>query len=176
MKLLWSEFLSDFQNVDTQIFRKASTFQKKIFKNFNWGLKDLKMTKNTTFWWKNIKILSYRSFWVPLVIPPIILNIFFWKLLAFLKIWIPTFWNLGKNSAKIGQTKKKNPYFPICSQKIGVSYAKFWKFSKKIGKEHIKTKMTQFVLVPPGSDNITFFWTCFPYSYIMIRYFTLLNG
>ena len=50
MKLLSAKFLPDFQNVDTQIFRKASTFQKKKIKNFNWGLKDLKMTKNTTFW------------------------------------------------------------------------------------------------------------------------------
>ena len=110
MKMLWAEFLYDFQNVETQIFRKTSNFQEKIYKNFTWGLRDLKITKNSTFWWKNIKILSYRSFSGTLSqsSPPIILNIFFWKLFAFLKIWIPTIWNLGKNSAKIGQTKKKS--------------------------------------------------------------------
>ena len=37
MKLLSAKFLPDFQNVDTQIFRKASTFQKKYLKILTGG-------------------------------------------------------------------------------------------------------------------------------------------
>jgi len=44
-----SEFLPAFQNVDTYIFKIASIFQKRFFKNFSWGLRDLKMTKNYIF-------------------------------------------------------------------------------------------------------------------------------
>ena len=46
MKLLSAKFLPDFQNVDTQIFKKASCFKKNILKNVSWGLRCLKMTKN----------------------------------------------------------------------------------------------------------------------------------
>ena len=42
-------FLPDFQNVGTQIFRKASSFQKKIQKFFEKTLRSPKMTKNSNF-------------------------------------------------------------------------------------------------------------------------------
>ena len=45
-KLLWPEFLTDFQNVGIKIFRKASSLIKIIFKNFRRGLWGPKMTKN----------------------------------------------------------------------------------------------------------------------------------
>ena len=45
-KILWPEFLTDFQNVGIKIFRKARGLIKKILKNFRRGLWGPKMTKN----------------------------------------------------------------------------------------------------------------------------------
>ena len=118
MKMLWAEFLYDFQNVETQIFRKTSNFQEKIYKNFTWGLRDLKITKNSTFWWKNIKILSYRSFWVPLVISPIILNIlFFENYLLFWSFGYQHFEIWVKTQPKSAKLRKKIPIFPFVAKK-----------------------------------------------------------
>ena len=51
-KLLWTEFLTDFQNIGIKIFRKARRLIKKYSKNFRRGLRGPKMTKND----KNMKI------------------------------------------------------------------------------------------------------------------------
>ena len=44
-KSLWDEFLSDFKKFGTKIFRKGSSFQKKIFKKYLGQLKDPKWKK-----------------------------------------------------------------------------------------------------------------------------------
>ena len=56
MKILCAKFLPDFQNVDTQISKKASCFQIKIFKNVSWGLRCLKMIKTKNFGEKKSKL------------------------------------------------------------------------------------------------------------------------
>ena len=45
-KLLWTEFLTDFQNIGIKIFKKARRLIKKYSKNFRRGLRGPKMTKN----------------------------------------------------------------------------------------------------------------------------------
>ena len=54
MKILCAKFLPDFQNVDTQIFKKASCFQKKYIRKCQVGVK---MSKND----KKRKILVKKN-------------------------------------------------------------------------------------------------------------------
>merc|ERR1711984_43723 len=46
----WSEFLSEFQNVDTKILGKSSSFKKKLIKNIKLGLKVPKMIEKCEFY------------------------------------------------------------------------------------------------------------------------------
>ena len=43
----------------------------------------------------------------------------------------------------------------------------FFNFSKKIGRGHIKTQMNQLLVVPQGSNNVTFFRGSFPHPYLL---------
>ena len=54
-KTLWAKFLPDFQNFGTQIFRKAYSLNKSLFKNdsrVNQSKKGKKLPKKSEFWWK----------------------------------------------------------------------------------------------------------------------------
>merc|ERR1711984_57096 len=46
----WSEFLSKFQNVDTKILGKSSSFKKKLIKNMGLGLKVPKIIEKCEFY------------------------------------------------------------------------------------------------------------------------------
>ena len=60
--MLEAEFLPDFQNFYTKIFRKVSPFQKYILKKYIGWLRGKKMTKNLIFSEKKNKILNFWSF------------------------------------------------------------------------------------------------------------------
>ena len=57
--MLEAEFLPDFQNFYTKIFRKVSPFQKYILKKYIGWLKGKKRTKNLNFCENNNNILNF---------------------------------------------------------------------------------------------------------------------
>ena len=72
-------------------------------------------------------------------ISPKILEYFFWKLLTFLKIWVPTFWKSGKNSVK----KKQHYFFKIPFS----HFYQFWPFGGGANHEKwIKLKICYWII------------------------------
>ena len=106
-ELLWTEFLTDFQNVGIKIFREASSLNKKYSKILGGGLRGPKMTKNKKNWISFFQIFLLLSFLDPLAVP---LNfLYFFGIVEFIpNILVFYFWKLNKNWIFHNCFSKKN--------------------------------------------------------------------
>ena len=92
-KLLWTEFLTDFQNIGIKIFRKARRLIKKYSKKIRRGLRGPKMTKNEGFLYQ---IFIFWQFLDPLTI--LFKFYYFFGIVEFIpNILVSYFWKLNKN-------------------------------------------------------------------------------